>query len=39
MGARLRSVPKEMWRLLGEKSTVKEAWEAVKSMRLGADRV
>jgi hypothetical protein len=39
MGALLRSVPKEMWRLLGEKSTVKEAWEAVKSMRLGADRV
>jgi hypothetical protein len=39
MGALLRSVPKEMWRLLSEKSTVKEAWEAVKSMRVGVDRV
>jgi hypothetical protein len=39
MGALLRSVPKEMWRLLGEKSTVKKAWEAMKSMRVGADRV
>ncbi|XP_066373369.1 uncharacterized protein [Miscanthus floridulus] len=34
-----RSVPQEMWQLLGAKKTIKEAWEAVKSMRVGADRV
>jgi hypothetical protein len=34
-----RSVPQEMWTTLGRKNTVKEAWEAVKTMRLGADRV
>jgi hypothetical protein len=39
MSALLRSVPKEMWQSLGARSTVKEAWEAVKLMRLGADRV
>ena len=39
MGDLLRSVPKEMWATLGSKKTVKEAWEAVKSMRVGADRV
>jgi len=39
MSALLRSVPKEMWQTLGGKKTVKEAWEAVKTMRLGADHV
>ena len=39
MSALLRSVPKEMWQTLGRKNTVKEAWEAVKTMRVGADRV
>jgi len=28
-----------MWQTLGRKTTVKEAWEAVKTMRIGADRV
>jgi len=39
MSALLRSVPKEMWQTLGGKKTVKEAWEAVRTMRVGADRV
>ena len=39
MSALLRSVPKEMWQTLGGKKSVKEAWEAVKLMRVGADRV
>lgn len=39
MACVLRSVPKEMWQLLGSKKSVKEAWEAVKSMRVGADRI
>jgi hypothetical protein len=39
MSALLHSVPKEMWTTLGAKKTVKEAWDAVKSMRQGADRV
>jgi hypothetical protein len=39
MSALLRSVPKEMWQTLGRKNTVKEAWEVVKTMRVGADRV
>ena len=39
MSAFLPSVPKEMWQSLSIQVTVKEAWEAVKLMRLGADRV
>ena len=39
MSALLQSVPKEMWQTLGGKKTVKEAWEAVRTMRVGADRV
>ncbi|XP_066354990.1 uncharacterized protein [Miscanthus floridulus] len=39
MSALLRFVPKEMWQTLGRKTTVKEAWDAVKTMRIGADRV
>jgi hypothetical protein len=39
MGCLLRSVPKEMWQMLGSKRTVKDAWAAVKSMRVGAEHV
>lgn len=39
MGALLRSVPREMWQTLGAKKSVKEAWELVKTMRMGSDRV
>lgn len=39
LGALLRFVPRDMWATLGRKKTVKEAWEAVKSMHVGADRV
>jgi hypothetical protein len=33
------SVTSEMWSTLGGKKSVKEAWEAVKTMWVGADRV
>jgi hypothetical protein len=39
MSVLLRSLPKEMWQSLGRHKMVKEAWEVVKVMRLGADRV
>jgi hypothetical protein len=39
MGALMRSVPKEMWGTLGARKTIKEAWDAVMIMRVGADRV
>lgn len=39
LGAMLRGVPPEMHPMLLNKKSVKEAWEAIKSMRLGADRV
>lgn len=39
LGAMLHSVPTEMHPMLLNKKSVKEAWEAIKSMRLGADRV
>lgn len=39
LGAMLRGVPSEMHPMLLSKKTVKEAWEAIKSMCLGADRV
>jgi hypothetical protein len=39
MSALLRSVPKEMWQSLGARNTVKQSWDAVKMMCLGADRV
>jgi hypothetical protein len=39
MSALLRSIPKEMWQSFGARLTMKEAWEAVKLMRLGVDRV
>ena len=39
LGAMLRGVPQEMHSMLLNKKTAKEAWEAIKTMRLGADRV
>ena len=39
MGGLLHLVPQEMWQMLGAKKTVKEAWQAVKDMRVGAERV
>ena len=39
LGAMLRGVPQEVHSMLLNKKTVKEAWEAIKTMRLGADRV
>lgn len=39
MGCLMRSVQKEMWQMLGSKKTVKDAWVAVKNMRVGAERV
>jgi len=39
LGAMLRGVPDEMHPMLLNKKSVKEAWEAIKTIRLGADRV
>ena len=39
LGAMLRGVPVEMHSMLLKKKNVKEAWESLKTMRLGADRV
>ncbi|XP_066392090.1 uncharacterized protein [Miscanthus floridulus] len=39
MGALMRSIPREMWGTLGAKKMVKEAWETVQVMRVGAVRV
>ena len=39
MSALLHSVPKEMWQTLDGKKSIMEAWEAVKMMRLGSERV
>jgi hypothetical protein len=38
MACLLRSVPSEMWGTLGRKRTVKEAWDAVKILRVGDGR-
>ena len=38
MAGLLRSVPSEMWGTLARKRTVKEAWDAVKVLRIGDDR-
>jgi hypothetical protein len=35
----IRGVPPEMHSMLLNKKSAKEAWEAIKSMRLGAKRV
>ncbi|WVZ95739.1 hypothetical protein U9M48_041466 [Paspalum notatum var. saurae] len=39
LAAILRGVPAELKAVLAEKKTVKEAWEAVKTMRVSEDRV
>jgi len=39
LGAMIRGVPSEMHSMLLNKKSAKEAWEAIKSMRLGAERV
>jgi|UPI0001A86C5A hypothetical protein len=39
LAAILRGVPEEMHTMLLGKKSFKEAWEAIKTMRLGADRV
>jgi len=39
MAALIRAVPQDMHSLLLAKKTAKEAWEAIKTMRLGAQRV
>ena len=38
MAGLLRSVPSEMWGTLGRKRIVKEAWDAVKVLRVGDGR-
>jgi hypothetical protein len=35
LGVLLRAVPPEMWSLLVKKKIAKEAWELVRSMRVG----
>jgi hypothetical protein len=37
MGVLMRSIPKEMWGTLGVKKMMKEAWETVKTMKVGTD--
>jgi len=39
LGAMIRGMPPEMHSMLLNKKSAKEAWEAIKSMRLGAERV
>jgi hypothetical protein len=39
LGAMMRGVPEDMHAVLLNKKSAKEAWEAIKSMRLGAERV
>jgi hypothetical protein len=39
LAAILRAVPADMQATLGTKRTAKEAWDAVKMMRVGVDRV
>ena len=38
MAGLLRSVPSELWSTLARKDTMKEAWDAVKNMRIGDER-
>jgi hypothetical protein len=38
MAGLLCLVPSEMWATLGRKQTIKEAWDAVKVLRIGDDR-
>ncbi|XP_066392692.1 uncharacterized protein [Miscanthus floridulus] len=39
LAAILRGVPQEIWSLLAKKATAREAWQAVKTMRVGIERV
>ncbi|CAD6266707.1 unnamed protein product [Miscanthus lutarioriparius] len=39
LGAMIRGVPQDMHSMLLNKKLAKDAWEAIKSMRLGAERV
>ena len=39
LGVILRAVPPEMLRTLAVKATAKEAWDALKTLRLGSERV
>jgi hypothetical protein len=39
LGAILRSVPTEMVQVLAAKDNAKAAWDAIKTMRVGVDRV
>ncbi|CAD6257329.1 unnamed protein product [Miscanthus lutarioriparius] len=39
LGTMIRGMPKEMHSMLLNKKTMKEAWDLVKTMRLGADHV
>jgi hypothetical protein len=39
MAALLRSMPRDMWQMLAGKKTVKEAWEAIEKMHIGAEQV
>jgi hypothetical protein len=39
LGALLCGVPLEMWPLLAKKKIAQEAWEVVRSLRIGSDRV
>ena len=39
LGAMIRGVPPEMHSMLLNKKSTREAWEAIRSMRLGAERV
>jgi len=38
MAGLLRSVPSELWSTLAVKKTVKQAWDAVKALRIGDER-
>ena len=38
MAGLLRSVPPELWGTLAAKGTVKEAWDAVRNLRIGDER-
>ena len=38
MAGLLRSVPSELWNTLARKDTVKQAWDAVKHLRIGDER-
>lgn len=38
MSALLRSVPSELWSTLGRKKSAKEAWDAIRNLRIGDER-